>query len=108
MQNSACQLQKACCRIWSILVETDGQIGDLLDPSHYESLGSQRKLSVQRKKEIAVNNGHMAALQTKHAELDSKIETENNRPNPDDALIHRLKKQKLHIKDILVQETAHA
>jgi uncharacterized protein len=55
-----------------------------------------------------VNNGHMAALQTKHAELDSKIETENNRPHPDDALIHRLKKQKLHLKDILVQEGAVA
>jgi uncharacterized protein len=60
------------------------------------------------KKEIAVNNGHMAALQTKHAELDSKIETENNRPHPDDALIHSLKKQKLHIKDILMQEAAPA
>ena len=63
---------------------------------------------VQHQKEIAVNNGHMTALQTKHAELDSKIETENNRPHPDDDLIHRLKKQKLHIKDILVQETASA
>jgi uncharacterized protein len=55
-----------------------------------------------------VNNGHMTALQTKHAELDLKIETENNRPHPDDALIHRLKKQKLHIKDILVQDSAPA
>lgn len=55
-----------------------------------------------------MNNGHMTALQTKHAELDSKIESENNRPHPDDDLIHRLKKQKLHIKDILVQETASA
>ncbi len=55
-----------------------------------------------------MNNGHMTALQTKHAELDSKIESENNRPHPDDALIHRLKKQKLHIKDILVQDNAPA
>ena len=63
---------------------------------------------VPHQKEIAVNNGHMTALQTKHAELDSKIETENNRPHPDDALIHSLKKQKLHIKDILVQDSAPA
>ena len=53
-----------------------------------------------------MNNGHMTALQTKHAELDSKIETENTRPHPDDDLLHSLKKQKLHIKDILVQDNA--
>ena len=55
-----------------------------------------------------MNNGHMTALQTKHAELDSKIETEKGRPHPDDTLIHRLKKQKLHIKDILVHDAASA
>ena len=63
---------------------------------------------VQRKKEIAVNTGHMTALQTKHAELDTQIERENSRPHPDEDLIHRLKKQKLHLKDILVQEAATA
>jgi uncharacterized protein len=55
-----------------------------------------------------VNTGHMIALQTKHAELDMQIERENNRPHPDEDLIHRLKKQKLHLKDILVQEAATA
>ena len=55
-----------------------------------------------------MNTGHMTALQTKHAELDSKIESENNRPHPDDDLIHRMKKQKLHIKDILVQDSTAA
>ena len=55
-----------------------------------------------------MNNGHRTALQTKHAELDSKIETENNRPHPDDALIHSLKKQKLHLKDIISHESAAA
>ena len=55
-----------------------------------------------------MKNGHMTALQTKHAELGSKIETENNRPHPDDDLIQRLKKQKLHIKDILEQDNAPA
>lgn len=53
-----------------------------------------------------MNTGHMAALQTKHAELDSQIERENNRPHPDEDLIHRLKKQKLHLKDILMQDSA--
>ena len=55
-----------------------------------------------------MNTGHMTALQTKHAELDSKIESENNRPHPDEDLIHRMKKQKLHIKDILVQDSTAA
>ena len=55
-----------------------------------------------------MNNGHRTALQTKHAELDSKIEIENNRPHPDDDLIHRLKKQKLHLKDIISLECAAA
>ena len=55
-----------------------------------------------------MNNGHRTALQTKHAELDSKIETENSRPHPDDALIHSLKKQKLHLKDIISHESAAA
>lgn len=53
-----------------------------------------------------MNTGHMSALQTKHAELDTQIELENNRPHPDEDLIHRLKKQKLHIKDMLMQEAA--
>jgi hypothetical protein len=55
-----------------------------------------------------VNTGHMTALQTKHAELDMQIERENNRPHPDEDLIHRLKKQKLHLKDIISHESAAA
>lgn len=55
-----------------------------------------------------MNTGHMIALQTKHAELDMQIERENNRPHPDEDLIHRLKKQKLHLKDIISHESAAA
>jgi hypothetical protein len=55
-----------------------------------------------------VNKGHISALLNKHAELESQLEAENNRPFPDDALIHRLKKQKLNIKDMLVQENSYA
>jgi hypothetical protein len=50
----------------------------------------------------------MSALQLKHAELEGQLELENARPLPDDDLIHRLKKQKLLIKDILTQELAAA
>jgi hypothetical protein len=59
-------------------------------------------------KEIAVNKGHMSAMQLKHAELEEKLEIENARPFPDDDLIHRLKKQKLHLKDMMSQEAALA
>jgi uncharacterized protein len=55
-----------------------------------------------------VNNSHMSALRTKHAELDAKLEREENRPFPDSKLIVDLKKQKLHIKDVMTQEISHA
>jgi hypothetical protein len=55
-----------------------------------------------------VNKGHLSALQLKHAELEEQLELENNRPFPDDDLIHRLKKQKLHLKDVMTQELTSA
>jgi hypothetical protein len=42
---------------------------------------------------------HIEALRSKHAELDATIRTESARPQPDDALIHDLKRRKLRIKD---------
>jgi uncharacterized protein len=65
-------------------------------------------LAHDKKKEIAVNTGHMSAMQMKHAELEEQLEVENARPCPDDDLIHRIKKQKLHLKDMMRQETALA
>jgi uncharacterized protein len=44
----------------------------------------------------------------KHAELEDKLEREESRPLPDTNLIHALKKQKLHLKDTLMQETLPA
>lgn len=52
-----------------------------------------------------MNNSHMSALRTKHAELDEKLEREETRPLPDTNLVHSLKKQKLHLKDLLVQDS---
>ncbi len=57
-------------------------------------------------KENDVNNNHLSALRNKHAELDQKLEREENRPFPDSNIIHNLKKQKLLLKDVLVQESA--
>jgi uncharacterized protein len=106
-RNSPCHPQKACHRNNSILVETAHSFHDLLSNVGYESNDDEDKL-IHLEKEIAVNTGHMTALQTKHAEIDAQIEIENNRPHPDDDLIHRLKKQKLHIKDTLSQEANSA
>ena len=51
-----------------------------------------------------MNNNHMSALRMKHAELEDKLEREESRPFPDTSLIHSIKKQKLHLKDVLMQE----
>jgi uncharacterized protein len=55
-----------------------------------------------------VNNSHISALRMKHAELEERLEREENRPFPDTNLIHNLKKQKLHLKDTLTQESLSA
>jgi uncharacterized protein len=50
----------------------------------------------------------MSALQNKHAELETKLDREENRPFPDTTLIHSLKKRKLHLKDLMNQEAVPA
>ena len=39
------------------------------------------------------------SLRSKHAHLEQRLHEEEIRPHPDEALIHRLKKEKLEIKD---------
>jgi hypothetical protein len=53
-----------------------------------------------------VNNNHLSALRNKHAELDQKLELEENRPLPDSKTVLNLKKQKLYLKDALMHESA--
>lgn len=48
-----------------------------------------------------MENGHIAALQAKHAGLDARIREEKSRPLPDAILLADLKKQKLRIKEEL-------
>lgn len=45
--------------------------------------------------------GHVSALQTKHAGLEARLRDEMNRPAPDAVTIQALKKQKLQIKQEL-------
>ncbi|WP_416898556.1 MAG: DUF465 domain-containing protein [Minwuia sp.] len=42
-------------------------------------------------------------LQRKHADLDDRLHREETRPMPDDALITRLKKEKLLLKDAMAE-----
>jgi hypothetical protein len=46
----------------------------------------------------------MSALRMKHSELEEKLASEENRPFPDSKLILTLKKQKLHLKDMMSLE----
>jgi hypothetical protein len=64
---------------------------------------------------VATNKGmtqmekaHVDALASKHAALQSQIDAEEQRPQPDDVLLHRLKKEKLRLKDeMLTLSTVH-
>lgn len=47
------------------------------------------------------------ALKTRHQELEAALETETTRPLPDDVEIHSLKKEKLRIKDEIINLTRH-
>jgi hypothetical protein len=44
---------------------------------------------------------HIAALQARHEGLEARLRDELSRPAPDDAILQKLKKQKLRIKETL-------
>lgn len=48
-----------------------------------------------------MHQAHLSALESKHAGLDARIAEETQRPHPDDALLTRLKKEKLKLKEEL-------
>ena len=49
----------------------------------------------------------VTALKTRHAKLEEILENEVSRPHPDQSLIAGIKKQKLRIKDELVELGVH-
>mgnify|MGYP000035188816 CR=1 FL=1 len=53
-----------------------------------------------------MHNNHLSALRIKHAELEQKLEREESRPFPDSRTILDLKKQKLHLKDVILHVSA--
>ncbi len=48
-----------------------------------------------------MDQANVEALASKHAALHAKIDLEEHRAHPDDNLLHRLKKEKLALKDAI-------
>jgi hypothetical protein len=48
-----------------------------------------------------MENRHISALEAKHAGLDARISTEQQRPVPNTALLATLKKRKLKVKEAM-------
>src|SRR5687768_3608020 len=61
-----------------------------------------RALSPTTTERIArMNKAHVDAIASRHAALHAIIAEEEHRPHPDMDLLHRLKKEKLRLKDTL-------
>ncbi len=48
-------------------------------------------------------NAHLASLAARHAALDATLASEIQRPLPDQAMLTRLKREKLKVKEALVR-----
>ena len=48
-----------------------------------------------------MDKGNVEALASKHAALHARIDLEEHRAHPDETMLHRLKKEKLRLKDAL-------
>jgi len=49
-----------------------------------------------------MQQAHISALETKHADIEARIVREEQRPWPDAATVARLKKEKLRVKEAIV------
>ena len=49
-----------------------------------------------------MQQAHISALESRHADIEAKILEESQRPLPDMALLSRLKKEKLRVKEAIV------
>ncbi|MEO7635534.1 MAG: YdcH family protein [Sphingomicrobium sp.] len=54
-----------------------------------------------------MDQGIVEELESKHAALHTMIEEEEHRSHPDEDLLHRLKKEKLRLKDELAGHMTH-
>lgn len=51
-----------------------------------------------------MQDAHLSALATKHADIEARISDEIQRPMPDAAIVSRLKKEKLKLKDEMLRQ----
>ena len=51
-----------------------------------------------------MNAAHVSSLTAKHADLEARIGSELGRPRPDTALVARLKKLKLRLKEAIAKD----
>jgi hypothetical protein len=49
-----------------------------------------------------MDKAYAAALTSKHANLQARIDAEEHRPHPDDVVLAQLKKAKLKVKDVIL------
>lgn len=54
-----------------------------------------------------MDDARLETLKARHAELDRQILDEVKRPNPDQNLVHQLKREKLNVKDEIQRVTIH-
>ncbi len=59
------------------------------------------------KEDTPMEKASVEELQSKHAAVHALIEEEEHRQHPDDDLLHRLKKEKLRLKDELAGHLTH-
>jgi uncharacterized protein YdcH (DUF465 family) len=76
--------------------ETNARIRDLLADAVNE-----------RKELTPMDKAQVEELSSKHAALHAMIDEEEHRSHPDEDLLHRLKKEKLKLKDELAGHFAH-
>tara|TARA_R110002124_G_scaffold284204_1_gene461083 strand:- start:493 stop:837 length:345 start_codon:yes stop_codon:yes gene_type:complete len=69
---------------------------------HERKRSSSFNFKINSFEEILMDKNHMSALRTKHEALDRKINEEETRPLPDTIRIHSLKKEKLRLKEELL------
>lgn len=63
-------------------------------------------VTFKRKEPTPMDQAGAEELESKHAALHAMIEEEEHRTHPDEDLLHRLKKEKLRLKDELAGHVA--
>jgi uncharacterized protein YdcH (DUF465 family) len=80
------------------------EMPETIPPIRVLLLGGDTRLT---KGKAPMDKGMAEELESKHAALHALIEEEEHRQHPDEDLLHRLKKEKLRLKDELAGHVVH-